>query len=134
MPKEKPILYLFKLYRNTDYYPSFDGDDEDYSLQIFHELEWIGTYRKHTMQAVLDAVRADKRAKKFEIVGGSYLDYLMPRNALEKAMLDEIIELRRVVSESVGLADLQRIGYDVDTGNALLKRCENHKLEDGNAE
>ncbi len=128
--RDKPKLYLFNLYRNTDYYPSRNGDDDDYSLQIFHELEWIGTYRKHSMQAVLDAVRADKRAKKFEIVGDSYLDNIYPQNALEKTMLDEIMELRRIVSESVRLADLQRMGYDVDAGNAILKRCEDHKLRE----
>lgn len=132
MPKEKVQLYLFKLYRNTDYYPAYEKDPEEYRLQIFHELTWIGTYYGNTMQSILDAIRADKRTQKFEIVGDSYLDYVFPSNALEKTMLDEILELRRIVSENVRLVDLQRMGYDVDTGNALLKRCEDHELSADN--
>lgn len=127
--KAKTPLYLFKLYRHAEYYAPDEGSPAHYSLQIFHEYKWVGTYRKETMQAVLDAVRADKKAEHFEIVGNSYLDYLMPQNALEKAMLDEILELRRIVSVNVQLGDLERMGYGPDAAQSVLTRCEDHKVD-----
>lgn len=38
--------------------------------------------------------------------------------------LDELAELRRIVAENVRLVDLQRMGYGVEAGNALIARCE----------
>jgi len=110
--------YLCELLRGMSYYPVFrEGGTETYRLQIVDSGRMVFSEESTSADDLIQQVKTAG----IQVWGQHYLDYLLPRNALEKKMADDLIKYARIIRDCVGLNELMLAGYDTKTGNDLLK-------------
>lgn len=126
----KPRWLIHEVLRSTRYnyaIPKY-REKESYILQIVSQGRLV--VNMHDAESLDDIIRAAKKGVSVE--GQHYIDTLYPVNALEKAMLDDMICMAVLITHHLKPNDLYKLGYDYKDAEQfyrVIQKISEWKLE-----
>jgi hypothetical protein len=112
--------YLSSLLRSMRYHRAYKPDEGDsYMLQIVDDYRMVFSEIADSAEALVEQVKATG----IQVWGQHYLDYLSPGNALEKKMVDDLVQLSNIVSRLLDIEQLQSLGYSEAEAKAIMKNA-----------
>lgn len=122
--------YLGDLLRTMRYHRAYKPDQNDsYMLQIVDSYSLVFSDIANSAETLIERVKATG----IQVWGQHYLDYLSPSNALEKKMVDDLIQLSGIVTRLADVEKLQSLGYSEAESRAIMKNAayvgDEHKEE-----
>lgn len=112
------IRYLPDMLRHMRYHNlARYGETDSYMLQIVDDHRMVFSEIAPTDEALLKGAKAVG----IPIRGKHWADYMLPENALEKRMMDDVKLLSSIVAKAVTIETLEALGYTKREAKKILK-------------